>query len=34
MDTAFNIPSFVEDNDGELYIIHYNGSMHQIVDFP
>jgi len=31
-DTAFNISSFVEDNNGEIYLIHYGGSVHQIVD--
>ena len=34
LDTPFNISSFVEDNDGEIYIIHFGGAIHQIVDAP
>ena len=34
LDTTFGISSFAQDNDGELYVIDYGGSMHQIVDVP
>ena len=34
LDTAFGISSFAEDNDGELYVIDYGGSVHRIVDVP
>lgn len=32
--TVFGISAFGEDNDGELYVIDYGGSVHQIVDAP
>jgi glucose/arabinose dehydrogenase len=32
LDTTFGISSFAEDNDGELYVIDYGGSVHQLVD--
>ncbi len=32
LDTTFGISSFAEDNDGELYVIDYGGSVHRIVD--
>jgi glucose/arabinose dehydrogenase len=32
--TAFDISSFAEDNDGELYVIDYGGGVHQLVDAP
>jgi glucose/arabinose dehydrogenase len=32
--TAFDISSFAEDNDGELYVIDYSGGVHQLVDAP
>ena len=34
LNTAFGISSFAEDNDGELYVIDYGGSVHRIVDAP
>ena len=34
LDTTLRIPSFAEDNDGELYVIDYNGGVHQLVDAP
>ncbi len=34
LNTPFNISSFAQDNDGELYVIDYNGSVHRIVDAP
>ena len=34
LDTNFGISSFAEDNDGELYVIDYGGSVHRIVDVP
>jgi len=34
LDTAFGISSFAEDNNGELYVIDYGGSVHQLVDVP
>jgi glucose/arabinose dehydrogenase len=34
LDTALNIASFVEDNDGEIYVVHYGGEVYQIVDAP
>ena len=34
LDTTFGISSFAEDNDGELYVIDYGGSVHRIVDVP
>ena len=34
LDTNFGISSFAEDNDGELYVIDYGGSVHQLVDVP
>ncbi len=34
LDTPFSISSFAEDQNGELYIVDYNGRMHRIVDAP
>ena len=34
LDTALNITSFAEDNDGEIYVVHYGGEVYQIVDAP
>ena len=34
LNTPYNISSFGEDNAGELYVIHYGGSIHQLVDVP
>ncbi len=34
LNTPFNISSFAQDNDGELYVIDYNGGVHRIVDAP
>ena len=34
LDTVFSISSFAEDNDGELYVIDYNGAVHRIIDVP
>lgn len=30
-DTALNISSFGEGNDGELYVVHYGGTLHRLV---
>lgn len=32
--TVFGISAFAEDSNGELYVIDYGGSVHQIVDDP
>jgi glucose/arabinose dehydrogenase len=34
LDTEINIASFAEDNDGELYIVDYGGSIWQITNAP
>jgi hypothetical protein len=35
LDTGFNIASFAEDLDGELYLIDYgSGQIHSIIDGP
>ncbi len=34
LNSGFGISSFAEDNDGELYVIDYGGSVHQFVDVP
>lgn len=34
LNTAFGISSFAEDSDGELYVIDYGGSVHQLIDLP
>jgi glucose/arabinose dehydrogenase len=34
LDTPFNISSFAEDHDGELYVIDYSGAVHQLIDTP
>ena len=34
LNTAFAISSFAEDNDGELYVIDYGGTIHLLVDMP
>lgn len=34
LDTALRISSFAEDLDGELYLVDYDGGVHQIVDAP
>ncbi len=30
--TSFNISSFAEDNDGELYVLDYSGRIHRVVE--
>ncbi len=34
LNTPFSISSFAEDQDGELYVVDYNGRMHRIIDAP
>ena len=34
LDTSLSISTFAQDTDGELYVIDYGGTIHQIVDAP
>ncbi len=34
LNTTLSIASFAEDNDGEIYVIHYAGEVYQVVDAP
>jgi len=34
LSSGFSISAFAEDNDGELYVIDYGGSVHQFVEVP
>jgi glucose/arabinose dehydrogenase len=31
VESGLNIASFAEDNDGELYVVHYGGTVHRVV---
>ena len=31
LDTGYNISSFAQGNDGELFVIHYGGTLHRVV---
>jgi hypothetical protein len=31
LESGLSISSFAEDNDGELYVVHYGGTVHRVM---